>query len=129
MSLEAAGAGPCLSDLHVMENGRVALSWRRQMRSVIFAQTVDIEFLHAAVDVSDRAPHGPARDHAANAGDRHERKQQDFDDLVDHAMERSGSKRALVPSKSKKKMQQIDLNKLTRSKRQLVVEQALEACN
>ena len=81
------------------------------------------------MDVSDRAPHGPARDHAANAGDRHERKQQDFDDLVDHALERSGSKKALVPSKSKKKMQQIDLNKLTRSKRQLVIEQALEACS
>ena len=82
----------------------------------------------AAADVGDRAPHGAARSEAANAEDRHDRKQQDFGDLVDHAMERSGSKKALVPSKSKKKMQEIDLRKLTRSKRQLVVEQALEVC-
>ncbi len=82
--------------------------------------------MRAAVDVNDRAPHGAARDHAANAGDREERKQQDFDDLVDHALQKAGSKKALVPSKSKKKMVELDLNKLTRSKRQLVVERALE---
>lgn len=80
----------------------------------------------AAVDVSDRAPHGGAREHAAHAGDREERKQQDFDDLVDTALQKVGSKRALVPSKSKKKMQEVDLSKLTKSKRQLVVEQALQ---
>lgn len=80
----------------------------------------------AAVDVSDHAPHGAARDHAANAGDRESRKQQDFDDLVDHALQKAGSKKALVPSKSKKNMQEVDLSKLTPSKRQLVIEQALE---
>ncbi|DBA79271.1 TPA: hypothetical protein ACH3X2_007820 [Trebouxia sp. C0005] len=80
-----------------------------------------------AVDVSDRAPHGAARDHAANAGDRESRKQQDFEDLVDHALQKAGSKKALVPSKSKKNMQEVDLSKLTRSKRQLVIEQALES--
>ena len=55
-----------------------------------------------------------------------ERKQQDYDDLVDHALQKAGSKKALMPSKSKKKMQEVDLSKLTRSKRQLVIEQALE---
>ena len=39
---------------------------------------------------------------------------------------RAASQKALVPSKSKKHMQEIDLTKLTRSKRALVVEQALE---
>lgn len=81
--------------------------------------------LYAAVDVT-AAPHGAARDHATIAGDREERKQQDYDDLVDTALQKTGSKKALVPSKSKKKLQQVDLNKLTRSKRQLVVEQALQ---
>lgn len=80
---------------------------------------------HAAVDVNDR---GAARDHAANAGDRATRKQQDFDDLVDTALQAGSSRKALVPSKSKKKMQEIDLKQLTRSKRELVIEQALEVC-
>ena len=72
---------------------------------------------------------GAAQDHAANAGDRATRKQQDFDDLVDSALQKAGSSRkALVPSKSKKKMQEVDLRQLTRSKRQLVIEQALEVC-
>lgn len=80
--------------------------------------------LHAAVDVNDR---GAARDHAANAGDRASRQQRDFDDLVDSALQKAGSSRkALVPSKSKKKMVEVDLKQLTRSKRQLVIEQALE---
>lgn len=87
---------------------------------------VDIHLDLAAVEVNDRAPHGAARDHAANAEERESRKQQDFDDLVDHALQKAGSKKALVPSKSKKKMQEVNLNKLTRSKRQLVVEEALQ---
>ena len=91
-------------------------------------QDSEFRVLFAAVDVNDRAPHGPARDHAANAGDREERKQQDFDDLVDTALQKTGSRKALVPSKSKKKMQQVDLSQLTRSKRQLVIEQALQVC-
>ncbi|KAL3150185.1 hypothetical protein ABBQ32_000044 [Trebouxia sp. C0010 RCD-2024] len=79
----------------------------------------------AAVDVNDR---GAARDHAANAGDRASRQQRDFDDLVDSALQKAGSSRkALVPSKSKKKMVEVDLKQLTRSKRQLVIEQALES--
>lgn len=91
-------------------------------------QDSQAQFLLAAVDVNDRAPHGAARDHAAHAGDREERKQQDFDDLVDTAMQKAGSRKALVPSKSKKKMQEVDLRQLTRSKRQLVIEQALQVC-
>lgn len=82
--------------------------------------------LLAAVDVNDHTLHGAAPDHAANVGDREERKQQDYDELVDFALEKAGSRKALVPSKSKKKMQQVDLSKFTRSKRQLVIEQALQ---
>lgn len=83
--------------------------------------------LYAATDGPHRAPHGPARDHAANALDRQSRKDRDFDDLVDSAMQRrASSQKALVPSKSKKNMQEVDLNKLTRSKRNLVIEQVLE---
>ena len=80
----------------------------------------------AATDPVDRAPQGPARDFAAQAVDREFRKHQDFDDLVNAALQRTGSKTALVPSKSRKKLQEVDLSKLSRSKRELVVEQALE---
>ena len=89
---------------------------------------LEVYFPLAAVDVNDRAPHGAPRHHAANAGDREERKQQDYDDLVDTALQKAGSRKALVPSKSKKKMQEVDLRHLTRSKRQLVIEQALQVC-
>lgn len=103
---------------------RVALA---QPQSVEKSDGNNYTIVRAATDGPDRAPHGPARDHAANALDRQSRKDRDFDDLVDSAMHRRAStQKVLVPSKSKKNMQEVDLSKLTRSKRNLVVEQVLE---
>ena len=47
--------------------------------------------------------------------------------LLNTALRKAGSKKALLPTKSKKQFIEIDLRDLTLFKRKFVVEQALEA--
>ena len=61
-----------------------------------------------------------------NAYDGEERKKEDYDNLVNTALRKAGSKKALLPSKSKNQFKEVDLRDLTLSKRKFVVEQALE---
>lgn len=73
----------------------------------------------AAVDTRHTGRH-------ANAFDGEERKKEDYDNLVNTALRKAGSKKALLPTRSKKHFKEIDLRDLTLSKRKFVVEQALE---
>ncbi len=50
----------------------------------------------------------------------------DFTNVVSAALHKAGSKKALLPTKSNKTIDEINLRDLTRSKRRFVVEQALE---
>ncbi|KAL3153605.1 hypothetical protein ABBQ32_013211 [Trebouxia sp. C0010 RCD-2024] len=74
----------------------------------------------AAVDTRHTGRH-------ANAYDGEERKKEDYDNLVNSALRKAGSKKALLPTKSKKQFREIDLRDLTLSKRKFVVEQVLES--
>ncbi|DBA99141.1 TPA: hypothetical protein ACH3X3_011764 [Trebouxia sp. C0006] len=62
-----------------------------------------------------------------HALDGEERKHDDFTNLVSAALHKAGSKKALLPTKSKKTITEVNLRDLTRSKRRFVVEQALES--
>ena len=73
----------------------------------------------AAVDTRHTGNH-------AIACDGEERKKEDYDNLVNTALRKAGSKKALLPTKSKKHFKETDLRNLTLSKRKFVVEQALE---
>lgn len=61
-----------------------------------------------------------------NALDGEERKGDDYDELVNTALRKAGSKKALLPSRSKNQFKEVDLRDLTLSKRKFVVEEALE---
>ncbi|KAL3140482.1 hypothetical protein ABBQ38_004739 [Trebouxia sp. C0009 RCD-2024] len=74
----------------------------------------------AAVDTRHTGRH-------ANGYDGEERKKEDYDTLVNTALHKAGSKKALLPTKSKKQFREIDLRDLTLSKRKFVVEQVLES--
>ncbi|KAL3134216.1 hypothetical protein ABBQ38_006651 [Trebouxia sp. C0009 RCD-2024] len=56
-----------------------------------------------------------------------ERKGDDYDELVNTALRKAGSKKALLPSRSKNQFKEVDLRDLTLSKRKFVVEEALES--
>jgi len=73
----------------------------------------------AAVDTRQSYRH-------VHAWDGEERKHDDFTNLVSAALHKAGSKKALLPTKSKKTINEVNLRDLTRSKRRFVVEQALE---
>ena len=76
-------------------------------------------FAFAAVDARHTGRH-------ANAHDGEERKKEDYDNLVNTALRKAGSKKVLLPTKSKRYFREIDLRDLTLSKRKFVVDQALE---
>ena len=61
-----------------------------------------------------------------NTFDGEERKKEDYDNLVNTALRKAGSTKALLPTKSKNQFKEIDLRDLTLTKRKFVVEQALE---
>ncbi len=79
----------------------------------------DFCFASAAVDTRQSHRH-------VHALDGEERKHDDFTNLVSAALHKAGSKKALLPTKSKKTINEVNLRDLTRSKRRFVVEQALE---
>ncbi|KAL0018676.1 hypothetical protein WJX77_002041 [Trebouxia sp. C0004] len=74
----------------------------------------------AAVDIQPSARH-------ITTFDGEERKQEDYATLVDTALRKAGSKKALLRTKSKQHFKEVDLRDLTLSKRKFVVEQALES--
>ena len=79
------------------------------------------DFCFASAAVDTRQSH-----RQVHALDGEERKHDDFTNLVPAALHKAGSKKALLPTKSKKTITEVNLRDLTRSKRRFVVEQALE---
>lgn len=79
------------------------------------------DFCFASAAVDTRQSH-----RQVHALDGEERKHDDFTNLVSAALHKAGSKKALLPTKSKKTITEVNLRDLTRSKRRFVVEQALE---
>lgn len=126
MSLESAGKG------HKSQSCRnLSVCWTCDHSLSEFAKSSKVQlissfpnrstlcFALAAVDT--RQSH-----RQVHALDGEERKHDDFTNLVSAALHKAGSKKALLPTKSKKTINEVNLRDLTRSKRQFVVEEALE---
>lgn len=68
----------------------------------------------------------PARQHKVNQQDAEGGKDEDFQELQAAAMQRVNSQKVVVPTPSRKNMREIDVRKLTRSQKNMVLEQALQ---
>ena len=69
--------------------------------------------------------HG-ARQHKAGQKDAEAGQDEDFQQLQAAAMQRVDSQKVVVPTPSRKNMKEIDVRKLTKSQRNMVLDQALQ---
>ena len=68
----------------------------------------------------------PARQHKENQQDAEGGKDEDFQELQAAARQRVNSQKVVVPTPSRKNMKEIDVRKLTRSQKNMVLEQVLQ---
>lgn len=67
-----------------------------------------------------------ARQHKAGQQDREAGQDEDFQELQAAAMQRVTSQKVVVPTPSRKNMKEFDVRKLTRSQKNMVLDQALQ---
>ena len=69
--------------------------------------------------------HG-ARQHKESQEDTEAGKDEDFQQVQAAALQRANSQKVVVPTPSRKNMKEIDVRKLTKSQRNMVLDQALQ---
>lgn len=67
-----------------------------------------------------------AREHTEEQQDAGERKDEDYEQLQAAAMQRVNSKKVVVPTASRKHIQEVDVRKLTKEQRNRILDQGLQ---
>jgi len=67
-----------------------------------------------------------SREHKEVQQDARERKDDDFEQLQAAAMQRVNSKKVVVPTASRKNIQEVDVRKLTRSQKNRIIDAGLQ---
>lgn len=68
----------------------------------------------------------PARQHKADQQDAERGKDEDLHELKAAAMQRVNSQTVVVPTPSRKNLKEVDVRKLTKSQKNLVLDQVLQ---